>query len=143
MRQRYVQIDGQLVPADKATADLVAPMIMPDIEPFKANTGAFIEGRRQWREHLKERNCDELGHSDIKARGEQWEKRKAANAEKQKLAARLAPEVEVREEQFRQQQRSRLHAEVLNRLDGRPVPPRKDVLRLTLELAKRGSYGRR
>ncbi len=142
MRQRFVQIAGQLVPADQETADLVSPMVIPDIEPFKANTGVFIEGRRQWREHLKERNCEELGHSDIKARGEQWEKRKAAQAEKMKLAAKLSPEVEMRGE-IRPVDRSRLHAEVMNRLDGRPTPPRKEVLRLTLELAKRGRYGSR
>ncbi len=142
MRQRFVQVDGVLLPANEAAAASVHH-VMPDLDPFRANTGAFIEGRRQWREHLKEKNCDELGHADVKARGEQWAKRKAERAEKMRDVARIAPQVEVSERDFTSEKRSRLAAEVLNRLHGKPAAPRKDVIRLTLELAKRGRYGRR
>lgn len=140
-RRSYVQIDGVLYERGTEPPPEVHH-VMPDIEPFKANTGAFIEGRRQWREHLKERNCDELGHSDIKARGEAWAKRRQAHKAKIAQAERVAPPVEVRED-FRPVERSRLHAEVMNRLVGHENVPRKDVIRLTLQLAKRGTYGPR
>ena len=42
MRQRYVQIGGELVPADEQTARL--RYVIDDIPAFKANTGAHIEG---------------------------------------------------------------------------------------------------
>ncbi len=142
MRQRFVQIEGELVPANEAAMASVHH-IMPDIEPFTANTGAYIEGRRQWREHLKEKNCEELGHADVKERGEKWQKKREAFREKLKNADRIAPSVEASERDFTAERRSRLAAEVLNRLDGKATPSRKEVIRLTLELAKRGRYGRR
>ncbi len=137
-----MQIDGQLVPADEQTARL--HYVIDDIPAFKANTGARIEGRRQWREHLKERNCEELGHADVKARGEAWQKRKAAAEAKKAAIAKYAPPVEVTEAQFEQpMQRSRLHAEVLNRLEGKPQPDRKTLIKLTLDLARNPRYGSR
>jgi hypothetical protein len=141
MRQSWIQIDGELVPANEAALSAVHH-VMPDLEPFTANTGAHIEGRRQWREHLKASGCHELGHADIKAGVDGWEKRKAAAAAKRPDIAKYAPPVEVRED-FEPSARSRLAAEVLNRLDGKATPSRKEVIRLTLELAKRGRYGRR
>ena len=142
MRQRYVQVNGELVPADEQTARL--HYVIDDIPAFVANTGAHIEGKRQWREHLKERGCEELGHADVKARGESWQKRKDAFASKKAAIAKYAPPVEVRESEFEQpMQRSRLHAEVLNRLEGKPAPDRKTLLKLTLDLARNPRYGSR
>lgn len=39
--------------------------VMPDIQPFTDNTGTYIAGRRQWREHLKNNNLNELSRADV------------------------------------------------------------------------------
>lgn len=39
--------------------------VMPDIAPFTDNTGTYIAGRRQWREHLKNNNLNELSREDV------------------------------------------------------------------------------
>jgi len=40
--------------------------VMPDIQPFVANTGVRIESRAQWNEHLKRTNSVELSRADLK-----------------------------------------------------------------------------
>jgi hypothetical protein len=39
--------------------------VMPDIQPFVANTGARIESRAQWNEHLKRTGCVEMSAKDL------------------------------------------------------------------------------
>ena len=40
--------------------------VMPDLQPFVANTGVLIESRSQWNEHLKRTGCVELTQADLK-----------------------------------------------------------------------------
>ncbi len=141
MRQRYVQIDGVLVPRDEETAAM--HYVQPDIPGFMANTGTFVEGKVAWREHLKERGCEETSIDEVKARGVAWQKRKEAFREKLKDAAKLAPQREIPETYDQVAQRPRIAAEVLNRLHGRPAPDRKTLIKITLETAKRMNHGRR
>jgi hypothetical protein len=76
-----------------------------------------------------------MGHSDIAASTEKWNKRKAkvreilGNAPKDQAPKELdvlqAPEYD-----------SRLKREVANRLDGRPTPSRIELLKLTIDQAR-------
>jgi hypothetical protein len=40
--------------------------VMGDIAPFMSPDGKMIEGRKQWRDHLKRTDSIEMGHSDVK-----------------------------------------------------------------------------
>lgn len=63
MRKRYIQIDGVLIEADKVMHDPVAPMIMPDIEPYRSMIdGRMITSRSEHRTHLKNHGCVEVGN---------------------------------------------------------------------------------
>lgn len=56
MRKSYVQINGKLIPKEKAHLynERTGVMIQPDIEPFKSPiTGETIRGRTHLREHMK------------------------------------------------------------------------------------------
>jgi hypothetical protein len=141
MRQRYVSINGEWVPANEAAERASGPFVMPDITPFKSPDGAYITGRRAWREHLKVTNSIEMSHSDVKAAQAQWAKRKEAHKDRLKGseqciadAEKYAPKGEVRPYQM-----SRLNVEMANRLHGRPTPERKEMIKLTLDTAKRMS----
>jgi hypothetical protein len=52
---------------------------MGDIAPFMSPDGVMIEGRAQWREHLKRTDSIEMGHSDVKYAQQEWNKKKAAH----------------------------------------------------------------
>lgn len=56
MRKSYVQINGKLVPKEKAHQyDSKGLLIMPDIQPFQSPiTGEEITGRTHLRRHMKE-----------------------------------------------------------------------------------------
>jgi hypothetical protein len=114
--------------------------VMPDIEPFKSNDGAHISGRAGWREHLKVNNFVELGHSDIKHQGEQWQKRKEAQRARIKPGATADMTASVPSD-FQPSAPSRLQIEIANRLHGRPAPARREFIRLALDQAKRMKHG--
>ena len=65
--QRWIQIDGQLVPADEETQQMSnTPYIMGDLAPYRSMaTGQMIEGRRQHREMLKATGCIEIGNEKL------------------------------------------------------------------------------
>lgn len=128
---------------EKQAGERVAAYVIDDIEPFMANTGVFIEGRRQWRNHLVEKNCDELGHADIKRQGEKWTKKREAFKERIKNAEKLAPQREYRENYDAPLDRPAIAVEVMNRLHGKATPPRKEIIKLTLDVAKRMKHARR
>ena len=73
MRQRYIQIDGQLI---EVTPDYKqerhandAHNIIPDIQPYQSMaTGEMIGGRRQHREHLRAHGLVEIGTETDKLR---------------------------------------------------------------------------
>lgn len=131
----YELVDGDYVP------DTAAHHIIGDIEPFRSPDGAFIEGRSQWREHLKRTDSIEMGHSDVKSAQGHWAKRREAFQSRLKgkgVAEAPAPSGDVHPIQ-----RSRLNVELANRLHGRPAPARKELIKLSLDLAKRMSSGKR
>lgn len=71
MRQRFIQDPEtlKLVPAEEYIphAAVNAPMIMPDISPYKSMaTGEMIMGRRQHREHLRQHGLIEVGNEKPK-----------------------------------------------------------------------------
>ena len=71
MRKRFIQhpVTLELVPAEEylSPSDVNAPMIMPDIQPYKSMaTGEMIMGRRQHREHLRQHRLVEIGNEKPK-----------------------------------------------------------------------------
>lgn len=71
MKACYVQdpVTLELVPKEQyhARRDVSAPMVMPDIAGYKSmQTGEWIAGRRQHREHLKQHRLIEIGN-EVKA----------------------------------------------------------------------------
>lgn len=71
MKRCYVQdpVTLELVPKEEyyARQEVSAPMVIPDIAGYKSmQTGEWIGGRRQHREHLKQHRLIEVGN-EIKA----------------------------------------------------------------------------
>lgn len=111
--------------------------VMPDLEAFKSADGAEIGSRAQWREHLKRTDTVELGHSDIGAMKSNWDKRKQANAERVARGAKFVQNRSGEEiNHDRPREVSRLTRELANRLDGRPTPERKMLIKLSLDVAR-------
>lgn len=65
MRKRFIQdpVTLELVPADEYVAPEVnAPMVMPDIQPYKSQiNGQIINSRSTHRAHLRQNGCIEVG----------------------------------------------------------------------------------
>lgn len=116
--------------------------VMGDIEPFQSPDGAYITGRRQWREHLKETDSIEMSHADIAVAYEKWQRRKADFRDKIKDSFGKVNEAADVPVSTRPYDRSRLATEMLNRLHGKPEPMRKELIKLTLDIAKRMNRGR-
>lgn len=109
----------------------------------EANKSAYVQpdfeewgGKRKWREHLKRTGAMELGHSDVKVATEKWNKRKAAFAEKLAKAPKEVHPVDAPVLDAPDYQRTRLNAEVRNRLEGRPEPSRIELIKITMEQAR-------
>lgn len=136
MRHRWVYVDGVAYEVTETPA-VETHHVIPDIEPFRDPSGAFISGRRAWREHLKRTDTIELSHSDMKAAQVQWNKRKEAHREKLKGAVQTVQKWDQPTGEIRPVNRSNLMVEMANRLHGRPIPERKEMLKLTLDIAKR------
>lgn len=115
--------------------------VIPDIQPFVANTGEFITGRRAWREHLKRTDGIEMGASDLKAAEDAWKRKKEAFHEKLNKANGVVKASEGMAisdtSRIGPRNLSKLQTEMLNRLHGRPIPERKELIKLTLDAAKR------
>lgn len=67
MRQRFIQdpLTYELIPADEyhRRCDVNAPMVMPDIQPYKSMiTGEMIQSRSAHRDHLRQHGCIEIGN---------------------------------------------------------------------------------
>lgn len=139
MRRKWVYVDGEAY--EYGHEPVEAHHVIPDIEPFMSPDGKFITGRRAWREHLKATDSIEMGHSDMKAAQAQWGKRKEAFRERLRGSAEAVKAAENAPTEIRPVQMSRLNAELANRLHGRPVPPRKELVKMTLDLAKRMNRG--
>lgn len=69
MRKIYVQIDGELVEKTNRHSESLAPMIMPDIQPYQSMAdGSMITSRSQHREHLRQHNCIEIGNESMETK---------------------------------------------------------------------------
>lgn len=72
MRQRWVYINGEAIPADQFEPEPKADHhIMPDIQPYQSMCdGTMVMGRRQHREHLKVHGVVEVGNEALKPRAD-------------------------------------------------------------------------
>jgi hypothetical protein len=65
MRKRYIQDPKtlELVPADEyVRAEVDAPMVMPDIQPYRSQIdGSIINSRSTHKAHLRANGCIEVG----------------------------------------------------------------------------------
>jgi len=69
MKKIYIQIDGQLVEKSTHYSEPVAPIIMPDIQPYQSMAdGSMITSRSHHREHLKQHNCIEIGNETMETK---------------------------------------------------------------------------
>lgn len=135
MRRSWVYVDG--VAYERGSEPPPEALhVIGDIQPFMSPDGTFIEGKAQWREHLKATDSVEMSHSDMKYAQAEWARRKSANAERLKGSAGLVREFDAPGE-VREVRRSNLNVEMANRLHGRPPPERKEMIKLTLETARR------
>lgn len=144
MRRRWVYVDG--VAYEYGNQPLPdSHHVMPDIEPFMSPDGKYITGRSAWREHLKATDSIEMGHADMKASQTEWQKKKTA------FRSRLSNEAVTEANKHLSRgpsndyesvrNRTRLNVEIANRLHGRPIPERKEMIKLTLDIAKRMNRG--
>jgi hypothetical protein len=140
MRQRWVYVDGVAYEIGEQPM-MNAHQVMNDIEPFQSPDGAWISGRSAWREHLKRTDSIEMGHSDIKAKQQDWQKRKQQHRDRLRGAVETVQRWDAPGE-IAPVQRSGLAVEMANRLHGRQMPERKEMIKLTLDIAKRMNRGR-
>ena len=86
MRKVYVQIDGELIEKSTYYADPIAPMVMPDIQPYQSMAdGSMITSRSHHREHLRQHNCIEIGNESMERKTPQ-----VTNNRREILQAQLA-----------------------------------------------------
>jgi hypothetical protein len=86
MKKVYVQIDGELIEKSTYYADPVAPMVMPDIQPYQSMAdGSMITSRSHHREHLRQHNCIEIGNESMERKAPQL-----TNNRREILQAQLA-----------------------------------------------------
>lgn len=114
--------------------------VQPDIAPFKDTTGKVIEGRRQWREHLKATDAVEMSKGDLEAARAAQEKKRQEQIAKVEKQAKLALKTEWQEPKEVERDptsHKRLWAKVAERLEGRDQPTRKQLLRIVMEEARR------
>lgn len=114
--------------------------VQPDLKPWRDTSGKVIEGRRQWREHLKATDTIELDHAAMQEMQSKWEKRKQAAAEKtKKLADTVIGTWQEPEPIPEGKPALRLWCKVAERLEHRPTPPRKVLIKIILEELRRKS----
>ena len=99
--ERYLPIsrydDLQTCECGKTSIKIIsAPSVMADIEPFMSTSGEYITSRAQWREHLKETDCVELGRSDLEYMRKQEEKRRSSPIKDPERKERIKWELEKR-----------------------------------------------
>ena len=111
--------------------------VMGDIEPFRSPDGVMIEGRKQWREHLKATDSIEMGHSDVKYAQQEWNKKKETQRERLKGQVATVQEFDRPGSPIAPMRMSGLNVEMANRLHNRPMPERKEMIKMTLEQMKR------
>ena len=135
MRRTYAWRNGQLV--ELTPQEIAAlPQVMDDVPDFRSPDGARIRGRAQWREHLKRTGTVEMGHSDLKIAQENWQKKRAAFAEKTSQISHDVRPVEPPDGEIRERRSTEVDKALANRLYNRPMPGRKLLVKLALETAR-------
>jgi len=112
-------------------------MVYGDFEPFRSPDGQMIMGKAQWREHLKRTDTIEMGHSDVKYAQAQWNKKKEQHRERLKGQVAMVQEFDRPGALIAPHRMSGLNVEMANRLHNRPMPERKEMIKMTLEQMKR------
>jgi hypothetical protein len=111
--------------------------VMGDITPFMSPDGVMIEGRKQWRDHLKRTDSIEMGHSDVKYAQQEWNKKKEAHRDRLRGQLATVQEFDRPGAPIAPVKMSNLNVEMANRLHNRPMPERKEMIKMTLEQMKR------
>ena len=111
--------------------------VMGDIAPFMSPDGVMIEGRAQWREHLKRTDSIEMWHSDVKYAQQEWNKKKVAHIDRLRGQVAVTQEFDRPSAPIAPTRMSNLNVEMANRLHNRPMPERKEMIKLTLDQMKR------
>ena len=138
MRQTWVFPSDGSEPYEKHLGPLNERYyVMGDITPFMSPDGVMIEGRAQWREHLKKTDSIEMGHSDVKYAQEQWNKKKQAQNDRLRGQLQTVQEFDRPSAPIAPTRMSNLNVEMANRLHNRPMPERKEMIKLTLDQMKR------
>lgn len=93
MRKTYIYVNGELVEkGSKEHYESLAPMVMPDIAPYKSMIdGSMITSRSIHRDHLRQHGCIEVGN--------------------EKMQTKLPPPQDTRREVMRQQLANMTHKE--------------------------------
>jgi len=100
--------------------------VQPDFEEYG--------GRTKWRERLKANDTIELSPKELAQARDKWNSKKADFNAKLATGEKLnVRPVDTDVMAAPAYERSRLNKELLNRLDGRPVPERKMLIKLALE----------
>ena len=69
MRKTYIQINGELIEKSEYYKAPVAPIIMPDIQPYQSMAdGTMITSRSHHRDHLRQHNCIEIGNESMETK---------------------------------------------------------------------------
>lgn len=69
MRQRWIYVNGEAVPAEEFIPEPVAPLVMPDIKEYRSMVdGSIITSRSRHREHLRQHGVIEIGNEKFPVR---------------------------------------------------------------------------
>ena len=111
--------------------------VMGDIAPFMSPDGKMIEGRKQWRDHLNRTESIEMGHSDVKYAQAEWNKKKEVHRDRLRGQLATVQEFDRPGAPISAVKMSNLNVEIANRLHNRPMPERKEMIKMTLDQMKR------
>ena len=65
-RRSYVQIEGVLYEKGTEPQEPLAPLVMPDIKPYRSMAdGSVVTSRSAHREMLRRNNCQEVGNEAL------------------------------------------------------------------------------
>lgn len=63
MRYRWIYIAGEAHEVTEAAREVVTPIVMGDIQPYRSMIdGSIINSRSRHREHLRDHGCVEVGN---------------------------------------------------------------------------------
>ncbi len=129
MIKKYIFDEKQKKFVERVRKSSSIHFVQPDFEEHG--------GRTKFREYLKRKGCIEMGRSDIASAQEKWNQRQSDHAAKIKKPNQFVREVDPPSGEIRQIERSQIQAAVMNRLEGRPAPDRKTLIKIGLEEARR------